>query len=177
MKKIVQPAFGVLLLSVALHAGAAGTNKLCNGRLTDVVLAVIHEHSEQADASCELQPSQCQVTLQGWYTMGPGACVNVDVGDRWESYLSIFVKDTADGPYRPESFPVNDRFYRDRDEKNAGVVGVAVCMPVGPFRKKVPGTLAPLLKSATACGAGEALHPVNLVMRSGPETHVVVTLN
>ncbi|HET7836572.1 MAG TPA: hypothetical protein VFL43_12205 [Variovorax sp.] len=170
MKSIVHPAFGVLLLSVALHAGAAGTNKLCNGRQTDVVLAVIHEH-------CELQPSQCHVALQGWYTMKPGACMEVDAGDRWESYLSIFVKDTADGRYRPESFPVNDRFYKYRDEKNSGVADVAVCMPVGPFTKKVPGTLAPLLKSEAACGAGEALHPVNLVMRSGPEIHVVVTLN
>ncbi|MDM0047621.1 hypothetical protein [Variovorax sp. J22R115] len=178
MKSIVHLAFGILLLSaVALHAGATGTNKLCNGRQTDVVFAVIHEHSDDSDARCELQRSQCYVTLQGWYTMRPGACMNVDVGNRWESYLSIFVKDTADGQYRPETFPVHNRFYTDRNEMNSGVVNVTACMPVGPFEKKVPGTLAPVLNPVVACAPGEALHPVNYVMRGGPETHVMVTLN
>ncbi|MGJ7506569.1 hypothetical protein [Variovorax sp. GT1P44] len=109
--------------------------------------------------------------------MKPGVCMDVDLGTRWESYLSIFVKDTPDGPYRPESFPVNDKFYKDRNEKNSGVVNVALCMPVGPFRRKLSGTLAPMLNPVVACDPGEALHPVNFVMRSGPETNVVVTLN
>lgn len=176
MKSIVHPAFGVLLLSaVAFHAGATGTNKLCNGRQTDIVFAVIHENSD--DSRCELQGSYCSVTLQGWYTMRPGVCMDVDVGNQWESYLSIFVKDTAAGQYRPETFPVNDRFYRDRNEKSSGVVNVTACMPVGPFKKKLPGALAPMLNSAVACDPGEALHPVNYVMRGGPDTHVMVTLN
>jgi hypothetical protein len=178
MKSIVHLAFGVLLLSaVAFHAGATGTNKLCNGRQTDIVFAVIHENSDDADGRCELQRSRCDVTLQGWYTMKPGVCMDVDVGSRWESYLSIFVKDTAAGQYRPETFPVNDRFYKDRNEKSSGVVNVSACMPVGAFKKKLPGALAPMLNSAVACDPGEALHPVNYVMRGGPQTHVVVTLN
>ncbi|CAN7761824.1 hypothetical protein LJR290_007123 [Variovorax sp. LjRoot290] len=178
MKSIVHLAFGVLLLSaVAFHAGATGTNKLCNGRQTDIVFAVIHENSDDSGSRCELQGSRCYVTLQGWYTMRPGVCMDVDVGNQWESYLSIFVKDTAAGQYRPETFPVNDRFYKDRNEKNSGVVDVTACMPVGPFKKKLPGALAPMLNSAVACDPGEALHPVNYVMRGGPQTHVVVTLN
>ena len=178
MKSIVHLAFGVLLLSaVACEAGATGTNKLCNGRQTDIVFGVIHENSSDSNSRCELQGSQCNVTLQGWYTMRPGACMDVDVGNRWESYLSIFVKDTAAGQYRPEAFPVNDRFYEDATEKSSGVVNVTACMPVGPFKKKVPGALAPMLNSAVACDPGEAPHPVNFVMRGGPQTHVVVTLN
>lgn len=119
------------------------------------------------------------MTLQGWYTMGPGICMNVDMGTRWESYLSIFIKDTAAGQYRAEIFPVNDRFYEDRDEKNSGVANVTVCMPVGPFKKKLPGPLAPMLKAAVAvaCAPGEALHPVNYVMRAGPGTFVKLTVN
>ncbi len=178
MKSILHLAFGVLLLSAAaFHAGATGTNKLCNGRQTDVVFAVIHESSGDSGSRCELQGSQCYVTLQGWYTMRPGACMDVDVGNRWESYLSIFVKDTADGPYRPETFPVNNRFHEDTKEMNSGVVNVTACMPVGPFKKKLPGALAPMLNSAVSCDPGEALHPINYVMRGGPQTHVVVTLN
>ena len=178
MKSIVHLALGVLLLfAMAFHAGATGTNKLCNGRQTDIVFAVIHENSDDSGSRCELQGSRCSVTLQGWYTMSPGACMNVDVGNQWESYLSIFVKDTAAGPYRPETFPVNDRFYKDRNEKNSGVVNVTACMPVGPFKKKLPGALAPMLHSEVACGPGETLYPVNYAMRSGPQTKVVVTLN
>jgi hypothetical protein len=178
MKSIVHLAFGVVLLcAVASHAGATGTNKLCNGRQTDIVFAVIHESSEDSNARCEVQGSRCYVTLQGWYTMKPGVCMDVDVGNRWESYLSIFVKDTAGGRYRPETFPVNDRFSKDRNEKNSGVVDVTACMPVGPFKKKLPGALAPMLHSAAACDPGEALHPINYVMRGGPEMHVMVTLN
>jgi hypothetical protein len=178
MKSLVHLAFGALLLSVvAFHAGATGTNKLCNGRQTDIVFAVIHEGSDDPGSRCELHESTCYVTLQGWYTMRPGVCMNVDMGARWESYLSIFIKDTAAGQYRPEIFPVNDRFYKDRDEKNSGVVNVTVCMPVGPFKKKLPGALAPMLNPAVACDPGEALHPVNYVMRAGPETHVMVTVN
>ena len=178
MKSIVHLALGVLLLSaVAFHAGATGTNKLCNGRQTDIVFAVIHENSDDSGSRCELQGSRCYVTLQGWYTMRPGVCMDVDVGNQWEAYLSIFVKDTAAGQYRPETFPVNDRFYKDRNEKNSGVVNVTTCMPVGSFKKKLPGALAPMLNSAVACDPGEALYPVNYVMRGGPQTHVVVTLN
>ena len=103
--------------------------------------------------------------------------MEVAVGHGWESYLSIFVKDAADGRYRPEAFPVNDRFRRDRDEKNSGVVNINLCLPVGPFRKQVPGALAPMLNPAAACGPGEALHPINYVMRSEPDTHVTLTLN
>ena len=103
--------------------------------------------------------------------------MDVDVGNQWESYLSIFVKDTAAGEYRPETFPVNDRFFKDRNEKNSGVANVTACMPIGSFKKKLPGALAPMLKSAAACDSGEALYPVNYVMRGGPHTHVVVTLN
>lgn len=103
--------------------------------------------------------------------------MDVDVGRQWESYLSIFVKDTAAGQYRPETFPVNDRFYKDRDEKNSGVVDATACMPVGSFKKKRPGVLARMLNSAVACDPGEALYPVNFVMRGAPQTHVVVTLN
>ena len=103
--------------------------------------------------------------------------MDVEVGNQWESYLSIFVKDTAAGQYRSETFPVNDRFYKDRNEMNSGVVDVTACMPVGPFKKKLPGALAPMLNSAVACDPGEALHPVNYVMRGGPQTNVVVTLN
>ena len=144
MKSIARIASIVLLLSaVASHADAAGTNKLCNGRQTDVIFAMIHETSNDSDASCERQRSQCTVTLQGWYTLKPGVCMEVAVGDRWESFLSIFVKDAPDGRYRPEIFPVNDRFRRDRNEKNSGVVNVNVCIPVGPFKKQVPGALAP----------------------------------
>ena len=178
MKSIVHLALSALLLSaMALPAGAAGTNKLCNGRQTDIVFAVIHESSDDSDSRCELQGSRCYVTLQGWYTMKPGVCMDVDVGHQWESYLSIFVKDTAAGQYRPETFPVNDRFYKDRNEKNSGVVNGTACMPAGPFKKKLPGALAPMLNSAVACDRGETLHPVNYVMRGGPQTHVVVTLN
>ena len=178
MKSIVHLAFGVLLLSaVAFHAGATGTNKLCNGRQTDIVFAVIHENLDDSGSRCDVQGSRCSVTLQGWYTMKPGACMDVDVGNQWESYLSIFVKDTAAGQYRPETFPVNDRFYKDRNEKNSGVVNVTACMPAGPFKKKLPGALAPMLNSAVACDPGETPHPVNYVMRGGPQTNVVVTLN
>ena len=178
MKSIVHLAVGVLLLSVAaFHAGAAGTNKLCNGRRTDIVFAVIHESSDDSEARCELQRSRCHVSLQGWYTLRPGVCMDVDVGTRWESYLSIFVKETAEGRFRPETFPVNDRFSKDRNEMSSGVVNVTTCMPVGPFKKKLPGALAPMLNSVVACDPGEALHPVNYVVRSGPETHVMVTLN
>jgi len=178
MKSIVHLAIGVLLLSaVASHAGATGTNRLCNGRQTDIVFAAIHENSDDPDVRCELQRSRCSVTLQGWYTLKPGVCMDVDVGNRWESYLSIFVKDTAEGQFRPEAFPVNDRFYKDRNQKNSGVVNVTACMPVGPFKKKLPGALAPMLSSAVACDSGEALHPVNYVMRGGPDTHIMVTLN
>ncbi|MGK6310186.1 hypothetical protein ACMGEZ_23525 [Variovorax sp. DT-64] len=81
------------------------------------------------------------------------------------------------GQYRPETLPVNDRFHNDRNEKNSGVANVTACMPVGSFNKKLPGALAPMLNSAVACGPGEALYPVNYVMRSGPSTHVVVTVN
>jgi hypothetical protein len=178
MKSIVHLAFGALLLwAVAFHAGAAGTNKLCNGRQTDIVFAELHENSDDSGSRCEPRESRCSVTLQGWYTMKPGVCMNVDMGSRWESYLSIFIKDSAAGQYRPEILPVNDRFYKDRSEKNSGVVDVAVCMPVGPFKKKLPGALAAVLNSAVACAPGEALHPVNYVMRAGPETHVMVTVN
>jgi hypothetical protein len=178
MKSIVHLALGVLLLStVAFNAGATGTNKLCNGRQTDIVFAVVHENLDDSGPTCELQGSRCSVTLQGWYTMRPGACMDVDVGNQWESYLSIFVKDTAAEQYRPETFPVNDRFYKDRSEKNSGVVNVTACMPVGSFKKKLPGALAPKLNSAVACEPGEAQYPVNFVMRGGPQTHVVVTLN
>ncbi|MBO9512970.1 MAG: hypothetical protein J7549_02545 [Variovorax sp.] len=177
MKSLVQFAFGALLLSAASQADAAGTNKLCNGRPTDIVFAVIHEDSDAPGSRCELRGSSCQVMLQGWYTMKPGVCMDVDMGTGWESYLSIFIKDTASGPYRPETFQVNDRFYKDRDEKNSGVADVTVCLPVGPFKKKLPGALAAMLNPAGACGPGEALHPVNYVMRAGPETHVVVTVN
>jgi len=137
MRPLVHLSFGALLLSsVALHAGAAGTNKLCNGRQTDIVFAVIHEDSTDSGSRCDPRESRCYVTLQGWYTMKPGVCMNVDTGTRWESYL-----------------------------------------PVGPFKKKQPGALAPLLNPAIACDPGEALHPVNFLMRAGPETHVVVTVN
>ncbi|MDM0078843.1 hypothetical protein QTH90_30860 [Variovorax sp. J2P1-59] len=177
MKSIVHLAFVALLLVVAFHAGATGTNRLCNGRQTDVVFAVIHERSDDSASRCDLQGSRCYVSLQGWYTMKPGACMDVDVGNRWESYLSIFVKDAAAGQYRPEIFPVNDWFYKDSDVKNSGVVNVTACMPVGPFKKKQPGALALVLNSAVACDPGEALHPVNFVIRGGPETYVMVTLN
>lgn len=178
MKSTVHLALGVLLLStVAFKAGATGTNKLCNGRQTDIVFAVIHENLDDSGSRCDVEGSRCSVTLQGWYTMRPGACMNVDVGNQWESYLSIFVKDTAAGEYRPETFPVNDRFYKDMNEKNSGVVNVTACMPVESFKKRLPGALAPMLNSAVACGRGEALYPVNYVMRSGPQTNVVVTLN
>lgn len=177
MKTILHLAFGALLLTaVALDAGATGTNKLCNGRQTDIVFAFIHENSDDS-RRCELQESRCYVTLQGWYTMRPGVCMNVDVGNGWQTYLSIFVKDTAAGPYRPEIFPVNDKFYEDRDEKNSGVVNTSVCMPVGPFKKKLPGGLAPALNPTVPCAPGEALHSVNYIIRSGPETHVIITLN
>jgi hypothetical protein len=178
MKSIARIVFGFLLLpAVASHADAGGTNKLCNGRQSDIVFAMIHENSNDSDARCELQRSRCYVTFQGWYTLRPGVCMEVAVGNRWESYLSIFVKDTADGQYRPEAFPVNDRFHKDRNEKYSGVVNVNVCMPVGPFRKQLPGALTPMLNPVVACESGEALHPINYVMRSEPDTHVVVTLN
>ncbi|MEJ8810541.1 hypothetical protein WKW77_05630 [Variovorax ureilyticus] len=178
MRSISCSAFGVLLLSaVAFHAQASGTNKVCNGRKTDVVFAVIHEDSDDPDARCDLQGARCHVTLQGWYTLKPGVCTEVAVGSRWESLLSIFVKDAADGRYRPEAFPVNEKFDKDRSEKNSGVVNVNVCLPVGPFRRQLPGTLAPLVNPVAACGSGEAFHPINYVMRSGPDTHVVLTVN
>lgn len=178
MKSLVHSAFGALLLSaVAFHAGATGTNKLCNGRSTDIVIAVIHEEADDRRSRCELREARCRVKLQGWYTLKPAACMNVDLGTRWESYLSIFIKDKADGPYRAESFPVNDRFHKNSEEKNSGIVNVAVCMPVGAFKKELPGALAPLLNPAAACEPGEALHPVNYVMRAGPDTNVMVTVN
>ncbi|RZL87918.1 MAG: hypothetical protein EOP82_24745 [Variovorax sp.] len=177
MKSIVHLAFGVLLLSaVAFHADATGTNQLCNGRQTDIVYAEISEDSDDSGSRCEIQGSRCHVTLQGWYTLKPGVCMDVHVGNRWEFYLSIFVKDTATGPYRPETFPVNDRFYKDRNEKNSGVVNVTACMPTEPFRKKLPGAIAPMLNSPAACGPGEAPYPVNYVIRGEPGTHVQVTL-
>lgn len=175
---MVHGAFGVLLsCAVAFHAHAAGTNKVCNARRTDIVFAVIHEDSDGPAAGCELQRSRCRVTLQGWYTLKPGVCTEVALGSRWESLLSIFVKDAADGRYRPEAFPVNDKFDKDTSEKTSGVANVNVCLPVGPFRRQLPGTLAPLLNPGVPCGAGEALHPLNYVMRSGPDTHVVLTVN
>jgi hypothetical protein len=177
MRSIVHFVLGVpVLFAMAFSAGATGTNKLCNGRETDIVFAVIHEDSNDSGSRCELQESRCHVTLQGWYTMKPGVCMDVDVGTRWESYLSIFVKETAAGQYRPEAFPVNERFHKDRNEKNSGVVNASACMPAGPFKKKLPGALAPMLNSAVACDSGETPHPVNYVMRGGPQTHVVVTL-
>lgn len=178
MNPIVHLAFGVALLSAAAsHALAAGTNKLCNGRNTEIVFAVIHETSDRPDASCDLQPSGCSVALQGWYTLKPGVCTDVDLGNGWETYLSVFVKETAASPYRPEAFPVNESFYKDRNVKNSGVLNVATCMPVGAFKRKLPGRLAPLLNSAVPCAPGEALHPLNLVVRGAPDAEVVVTLN
>jgi hypothetical protein len=168
----------LICLSWSCRALAEGTNLVCNKGPDELVIATLVENSNEVSLRCEMQRVGCHVVAEGWFHLAPGKCQQVALGNRWETYLSIYAM-TASGKYEPRKYTVKEGYRPYRDGPiSTGLQGLSLCAPQKEFKVRYEGIISNVLQTKTlSCVAGTIAIPINAVMHSDGNTRARVYFN
>lgn len=172
----VRYCVSAVALCLAASLAQAESLTVCNQGSSRMAFAYWTEQGANPfSPECQLRRSGCVVRGRGWFSMDPGSCELVAVGDGWRAWFSVHQWAKSNGewrlmPFRPGDLPSIE------ESGSTGISNTFLCGTLGAgFDRTFQGNVQEAIQEV--CTSGLERVPVNMLAQTGRKTHFKVNLS